>query len=297
MIDVAIGLVLLLVVFSSMASGIVELGRAWFNKRAENLWDSLRDLLGDGEAAAGTTATVALYKSAPIRDLIRARGKGGKRTSNADLAQVATAGAGGTDEATTLRTVGPPRIDGASFARGLLEAVVHEAGLTMSGTVTTTGARPQALQQVEDALTSAKQAIASGTGITQADLDASRDAINDALALVQPGGGADQALDVLVETIEATTLLPSGIKDQLLLLAAEAGDSLDDFRAKIEGWYTSQMAAVSAWYKRHTRWWLFGVGLVLAVVFNLDLIGTGRILLDDQTKRDAMVALATVLEC
>jgi hypothetical protein len=33
------------------------------------------------------------------------------------------------------------------------------------------------------------------------------------------------------------------------------------------------------------------------VVFNLDLIGTGRILLDDQTRRDALVAIADSLDC
>lgn len=53
------------------------------------------------------------------------------------------------------------------------------------------------------------------------------------------------------------------------------------------------MARVSGWYKRHVRWISLGLGAVLVVVFNLNVLSISRALYTDQGLRGAIVTQAT----
>jgi hypothetical protein len=81
----------------------------------------------------------------------------------------------------------------------------------------------------------------------------------------------------------------SPLKQPMLLLVSEAGDSLETLRAKIGGWFDGQMARLSLRYRRRAKWWMLGFGFVVAVAFNLDAIAAADRLYRDDALRAAIV--------
>src|SRR6185436_13016504 len=47
----------------------------------------------------------------------------------------------------------------------------------------------------------------------------------------------------------------------------EAAGDLNAFRFRVERWFNETMDRVSGWYKRTTQFWLFGIGILLAIAF------------------------------
>ncbi|MEM0992509.1 MAG: hypothetical protein AAGI49_05700, partial [Bacteroidota bacterium] len=47
---------------------------------------------------------------------------------------------------------------------------------------------------------------------------------------------------------------------------------LDAFKTNVEDWYNNIMDRTSGWYKRQTQAILFGIGLTIAISFNVDVI-------------------------
>src|SRR5690348_16391402 len=52
------------------------------------------------------------------------------------------------------------------------------------------------------------------------------------------------------------------------------------------------MERATGWYKRYTRMLLFFIGLVIAIVFNVDVIAIHRVLSKDKNAREQLVQLA-----
>jgi hypothetical protein len=52
----------------------------------------------------------------------------------------------------------------------------------------------------------------------------------------------------------------------------EAGGDLDVLRSRMEQWFNDTMDRVTGWYKKNTHYWLFGIGLFLAFTLNIDTI-------------------------
>jgi hypothetical protein len=63
-----------------------------------------------------------------------------------------------------------------------------------------------------------------------------------------------------------------GVGSQMNALLSQAGGDYDKFLAAVENWYDDHMDRVSGWYKRETHKILIVIGLVLAVLFNVDSI-------------------------
>jgi hypothetical protein len=78
----------------------------------------------------------------------------------------------------------------------------------------------------------------------------------------------------------------------LRLLMVEAPDNIEKFRNVLEHWYNITMDRVSGWYKQQTQIILFAIGLVIAVIFNVDTITLTSILARDKTARESLVQLA-----
>lgn len=78
----------------------------------------------------------------------------------------------------------------------------------------------------------------------------------------------------------------------LLTLANDAKGDLDAFQTKLEDWYNDAMDRVSGWYKRSTQRVLLYIGIVLAVVFNVDGLAVAHTLWIDRDARKAMVTAA-----
>ena len=72
-----------------------------------------------------------------------------------------------------------------------------------------------------------------------------------------------------------------------------SGGELDKAKANLAAWFDSSMDRVSGWYKRRVQMILFAIGLVVAVVLNIDALTTATRLMNDRALRDAIVALAS----
>jgi hypothetical protein len=85
---------------------------------------------------------------------------------------------------------------------------------------------------------------------------------------------------------------PAPLQRVLLTAIDVAEGDLNAARAMLEHWYDDAMDRVSSWYKRSTQMILFIIGLVFAVVVNVDTIAITRHLSHDSAAREAIVARA-----
>ena len=77
--------------------------------------------------------------------------------------------------------------------------------------------------------------------------------------------------------------------EAMLALAVDAKGDLKKLQANLENWYNDSMDRASGWYKKNTQNVLLIVGLILAVLFNVDAIQVGRALWLDRDARQGMV--------
>jgi hypothetical protein len=80
--------------------------------------------------------------------------------------------------------------------------------------------------------------------------------------------------------------------EALLAMAVDAADDLGKLQSNLENWYNDAMDRVSGWYKKYTQNLLLIIGLILAVVFNVNSIRVGRTLWFDRDARQGMVNVA-----
>jgi hypothetical protein len=74
-----------------------------------------------------------------------------------------------------------------------------------------------------------------------------------------------------------------------------AGNDMNVVRQNIQTWFDSGMDRVSGQYKRHTHFWLFLIGLVLAAGLNVNAIAITNHLARNKAVREALVARAEVV--
>jgi hypothetical protein len=67
---------------------------------------------------------------------------------------------------------------------------------------------------------------------------------------------------------------------------------INEFTKKVEDWFDDSMDRVSGWYKRQVQVILFIIGMVVAIIFNVDTVGITTKLSTDKDARDKMVTLA-----
>jgi hypothetical protein len=85
----------------------------------------------------------------------------------------------------------------------------------------------------------------------------------------------------------------SPIKAPLLAIINEAGGQIDRLREGIGEWFDTRMDALSKSYRKHTKWVLIVIGLVVAVAFNVDAVGATLRLYRDDALRTAVAQQAT----
>jgi len=80
--------------------------------------------------------------------------------------------------------------------------------------------------------------------------------------------------------------LPNGpIKDALLSAWVRADGDVSAFRAAAERWFDDGMDRLSGWYKRRVQVFMWGFGLVIALILNADAIRIAETLWKDPTVR------------
>jgi hypothetical protein len=85
--------------------------------------------------------------------------------------------------------------------------------------------------------------------------------------------------------------IPAVQRVVLSAIDVSAGD-LGQVQAAVEAWFNSAMDRVSGWYKRVSAQMLLAIGVVIAVVTNVDAIRVARSLYHDPARRQAAVAMA-----
>ncbi|MBP6825626.1 MAG: hypothetical protein KA165_03605 [Saprospiraceae bacterium] len=80
-------------------------------------------------------------------------------------------------------------------------------------------------------------------------------------------------IDSDADVVEKINALPEGASKKLAqFLYKQSNGQLVDLKLKVENWYGEVMDRASGAYKRNSQRWLIGIGIVLAVVFNADVI-------------------------
>lgn len=82
-------------------------------------------------------------------------------------------------------------------------------------------------------------------------------------------------------------------KRMLQFILRHSGGDPALFKAQAERWFDDVMDRASDWYKRNMKWWLFGVGLVLAALFNADTIRIYHTISSSATVQNLLVDMAT----
>lgn len=93
---------------------------------------------------------------------------------------------------------------------------------------------------------------------------------------------------------EAIKRLPEDSETRAALLALyyDAQRDINKFKLNIEQWFDESMRRLTGWYKRYTQVQLFILGLLAAVIMNVDLVHIAKELSDNKETRIAMVESA-----
>ncbi len=78
----------------------------------------------------------------------------------------------------------------------------------------------------------------------------------------------------------------------LALYLSKSYQNIETFTAQLETWYDDSMNRVSGWYKRQTQFILFFLGLAIAITFNVDIIDIAGKLSTDKDARDKLVEMS-----
>lgn len=98
--------------------------------------------------------------------------------------------------------------------------------------------------------------------------------------------------DAAVELARTADNIPPGLATRMAEIHADVGSDLLRFKAGLESWFDETMAGVESQYKKWATTWLFGAGLVLAVLVNASATDVARDLWNDEATRAAVVAAA-----
>lgn len=82
-------------------------------------------------------------------------------------------------------------------------------------------------------------------------------------------------------------------KRMLQYLVRRAGNDPTALRAQAELWFDEVMQRSTDWYRRSVKWWLLGIGLALALLFNVDTIQMYHSISSNITTQRLLVEMAS----
>ncbi len=95
---------------------------------------------------------------------------------------------------------------------------------------------------------------------------------------------------------KSNLLIEEETRKQLQTFYDQSKGDLDKFQYYLEDWFNNTMERVSGWYKKRTQVRLFIWGLILAMAFNIDTFQIVNHLSHDENAREAGVGLAGTLK-
>lgn len=84
-------------------------------------------------------------------------------------------------------------------------------------------------------------------------------------------------------------------KKHLKTLLRDANNDLEKFKLLLEQWYEDTQERAIGWFKRKTQLYLFSIGFILALGFNVDTVEIVNKLRLDEKTRDALASQAVAL--
>ena len=96
------------------------------------------------------------------------------------------------------------------------------------------------------------------------------------------------ALEKKVENLDEGDL-----KRMMQFLLRQSGGNPAEFKAQAGLWFDEVMERKSEWYKRNVKWWLFSIGLFLAVAFNADTIQIYQSISSSATMQNMLLEMAS----
>ncbi len=271
-IDVGIAIVYVFVLVSILVSALNEIIAGLLKQRAKALWHGIGDLL------KSKALRDQFYQHGLIRSL-------GPPVSGALL--------------TPERMAGPSYIPKETFVVTLLDLLkqlhsrIKEVESALNDTRKTLESGQPPFQALATVLLAQAAKMPAGTAIRH-------DLTKLAAAMTAAGPETAQILpliDALQKSLptsleEAATLYSKDLGTVVRVLVEEAAGNIERFRKSLEEWFDTGMDRVAGWYKRWTQVWQLCIGLVLAVVLNINVVAIGQRLWDDIPLRTAIVAEA-----
>ncbi len=326
LIELVTGLIFVYIALSLACSQIQEIIARLFNWRAQQLEDALFVMITNPEKAPGalTRAGLGLRELARVNQWPRYLQALGDRVGGRGMPDIPSKGRLFIAELyahplikALIRPgarVGPEYIPASSFSLALLNMLMRDgatpAAITQAVERTRTrllaaNLDPKTRAQLADALNNAFNPLM--IRIAALPESVSRPTTQELLADVQKLSAAypdlPQALAVeqLRLGIEAQqSQFPDLCRGlQTLLHEAESdvtatADLFGTTRSKVENWYDSTMDRATVWYKQRIQWWLFGIGVAVALIVNADSIRIADALWREPTLRQAVAEQARV---
>lgn len=112
--------------------------------------------------------------------------------------------------------------------------------------------------------------------------------------ILVPNSAGQTSIDEVRSSVRALDE-DSPIKAPLLSILNEVGDQVAQLRESISQWFDGRMESLSRTYKRHAKWMLLVIGVVVAPSFNVDAIEVSQRLYRDEALRSAVVQQANAL--
>jgi hypothetical protein len=307
LIEVALGLVLVYIIMSLSVLQINEVIAGMMKKRSRDLEKILRTMLaesakdiridlnpGPDQAQNGSELSILarIYQHPLIKTLSRTRGKPSyipvDKFSLALFDVVMTAGT----EASTIQSV----------------LVKLQSKLPETIQKTVEGGFDElvnmAIEYKDDPLKMAqlRQEIDKlSAKVTEAhpNININLSEMFDALLQAEIPTNSNQALDQLkrgtANLIAYNPQLTATLES--LIIQAETGtkkaeDIIASARSNTEEWFNNTMDRASGWYKRNAQVWSFSVGLVLAIILNIDTLYIAQTLWQQPALRQSIAATA-----
>ena len=273
--DVAIGLALVFLVFSVAVSKMNEMVTTYLNTRGKQLEEAIVGLLGSDDSARTLSNTLM---NGPWKNLRLAK------SAATHVAEVGTdTGKGLQPRARRLAL--PSYISGDAFAKGVLRL----SGIPVE----------QALHDIDPTLLPAPAQAAYATVVaTRTKADA------EALMALLPIGDAQRAkVQMLVDATSAdplaqTAAVIGGLAPdnplclKLKALAARYGNDRTQIIEGLASWYDETMDRLSGAYKRRVQVYVLGYATALTLLFNVNAVALTDSLWQSGTTRDVVVAAA-----
>ena len=276
--ELAIGLIFIVMLVSLLVTALTELLASWLRWRASNLWKSLRGMLGG-------SVQEQVYNHPLLKTLMTPTT--GPPVGLAWLFRLPG-----------LRRLwptakGPSYIPPRTFALALLDLIEqpYQAVSRLIDAIDAAAAEPARIPAVIASAKALAGLPSMATTITR--MQPLLDELGEA------GIPRDRTRAILLRLRHEATaltqhpaLFDADVQAALRPLMVAAGGRDDRVRAEVETWFTEITERSAGWYKRKTQAIQVALGLALAIWIDVDMILISRALWADSTLRSALVAEA-----